>query len=191
LIDFSGTLNEWLLPSDSALYQWLKPQEDQAMRLTELMLNTPTSISFFNTILAVAIIPAIAEELTFRGVFQPLLARWTGNVHVAIWGSAFLFSFIHFQFFGFLPRLLLGAMLGYLVWWSGSLWPAIWTHFANNLMAILIYRYMGVPEEDASVDYPLVMASAMATTAIVVYFNRKARQQRGGALYPDLSDSSA
>lgn len=188
LIDFSGTVNEWFIPQGSMLYDLLKPQEDQAMRLTELMLNTPSGLSLVNTILAVALVPAVAEELTFRGVLQPLLARWTGNVHVAIWSSAFLFSFIHFQFFGFLPRLLLGGILGYLVWWSGSLWPAIWTHFANNLMAILIYRYLGIPNEDSPTDYVLLAISLVSTCFVIYYYHNWAKKRGTYSLYPGFSD---
>jgi hypothetical protein len=96
--------------------------------------------------LSIAIIPAICEELLFRGVLMPLLGKMTRNIHIAIWITAALFSLIHMQFYGFLPRLLMGAVLGYLVIWSGSLWTAILAHFVNNATAFILFQLYGTLE---------------------------------------------
>ena len=77
------------------------------------------------------------------GVIQPLVAKWTNNIHAAVWMAAFLFSAIHLQFHGFLPRMVLGAGLGYLVIYSNSLWPAIAAHFFNNAGAIFMAAIYG------------------------------------------------
>jgi len=87
----------------------------------------------------VALLPAISEELFFRGVLQKLLSRFSKNKHVGVWVSAFIFSFIHFQFYGFLPRMLYGALFGYLVVWSGSLLLPILLHFLNNANSLVLY----------------------------------------------------
>ena len=99
--------------------------EKMAQKVTVSLLSFDDAWHFPATLVAVAVLPAICEEMAFRGVLQPLFARWTRSIHAGIWISALLFSAIHLQFHGFLPRMILGAGLGYLVHYSGSLWPAI------------------------------------------------------------------
>ena len=74
--------------------------------------------------------------MSFRGVLQQLLG---GRRHVAIWLTAVIFSAIHMQFYGFVPRMLMGALFGYVFVWTGSLWVPIVMHFVNNGMAVLVY----------------------------------------------------
>ena len=74
----------------------------------------------------------------FRGCLQTILLKWMRNKHTAIWITAILFSAFHMEFFGFLPRLLLGALFGYFVAWSGSIWPSVWGHFVNNGTAVIV-----------------------------------------------------
>ncbi len=81
---------------------------------------------------------ALSEELFFRGLIQRSMQNVCKNVHVAVWVTAILFSAFHMQFYGFLPRMLMGAYLGYLFLWSGSLWVSIMAHFVNNGMAVLL-----------------------------------------------------
>ena len=87
-----------------------------------------------------AILPAIGEELLFRGVFQRLLTEWTRNIHWGIILAALLFSFFHFEFYGFLPRFLLGVFFGYLFVWTSSIWVPILAHFTNNFI-IVVYSF--------------------------------------------------
>ena len=107
------------------------------------MLTYDSAWQFPATLLTVALLPAVCEEFAFRGVIQPLVAKWTNNIHAAVWMAAFLFSAIHLQFHGFLPRMVLGAGLGYLVIYSNSLWPAIAAHFFNNAGAIFMAAIYG------------------------------------------------
>ena len=123
----------------ASIGDWMRAQEDQAAKLTELFLTMPRLGDFFLSLLIMAFIPALGEELLFRSTLQPLIAKWLGKPHLAIWITAFVFSFIHFQFFGFLPRFLIGAFLGYLFYWSGSIWYSVAAHFANNGLAVLGY----------------------------------------------------
>jgi membrane protease YdiL (CAAX protease family) len=142
-LDLTYRINEWMLIEGSAIHSMAAALELEAARVTEAMLQMGTTGKFLATLVAVAVLPAVCEELAFRGALQPLFAKWSGNVHVGIWVSAALFSAIHFQFFGFLPRLLLGAGFGYLVYASGSLWPAIVGHFVNNATAVTAAWYLG------------------------------------------------
>jgi membrane protease YdiL (CAAX protease family) len=91
-----------------------------------------------------ALLPAFAEELTFRGTLQQILkgegVRVTGyRTHAAIWITAFVFSAIHMQFYGFIPRMLMGALFGYMLVWTGSLWIPVTMHFTNNALAVIAY----------------------------------------------------
>ena len=102
------------------------------------MLDVDTFGGLLLNLLIIALIPAVGEELTFRGVLQQGLMRKM-NPHVAIVISAAIFSFIHFQFFGFLPRLFLGLLLGYMFYITGSLWTSILMHFVNNGTVVVLY----------------------------------------------------
>jgi hypothetical protein len=120
------------------LEDWMKTSEEQAARLTDALLQMPTFGSFLFNMLMIAVLPAVGEELVFRGLFQRLFKEWLGNAHLAILLAAFLFSAIHMQFYGFIPRLVLGLILGYLFYFSGSLWVPILAHFIQNGTVVLI-----------------------------------------------------
>jgi membrane protease YdiL (CAAX protease family) len=104
--------------------------------LTDLFLNTGSVTGFMVNIIIMAILPAVGEELLFRGVFQRLLTEWTRSIHWGIILAALLFSFFHFEFYGFLPRFLLGVFFGYLFAWTSSIWVPILAHFTNNFIII-------------------------------------------------------
>ena len=123
------------------LEQWMKMSEEQAKVLTEQFMNTTSFGGLIINLLLMALLPAVAEELTFRGVLQRLFTpnQQSSTPHLAIWCSAILFSAIHLQFYGFIPRMLMGALFGYMLAWTGSLWGPILMHFTNNAMAVLLY----------------------------------------------------
>ncbi|HNS12053.1 MAG TPA: CPBP family intramembrane metalloprotease [Bacteroidia bacterium] len=139
LINHLGELNSHFhLPSFlKGMEDWMKASEEQAARLTEAFLIMTTPADLITNLFMVAIIPAIGEELLFRGIIQNIFSRWLKNKHTAVWLTAILFSAMHMQFYGFIPRFLLGAMLGYLLVWSGNLWWSIIAHFVNNAAAVI------------------------------------------------------
>ncbi len=120
---------------------WMKSSEEQAAKLTGAFMKMPTMGAFIFNLLMIAVLPAIGEEFLFRGLLQRVLKEWAGSIHLAIFVSAFLFSAMHMQFYGFLPRMLLGVLFGYLFYWSGSLWVPIWAHLINN-GAVVIVAYL-------------------------------------------------
>lgn len=125
----------------SGIEMWMQQHEEAAAVLTERFLLTDSIGIFIVNILLMALLPAMAEELTFRGVLQHLFTprTCTRTPHIAIWATAIIFSAIHCQFYGFIPRMLLGAVFGYALVWSGSMWLPILMHFTNNALAVVVY----------------------------------------------------
>ena len=119
---------------------WARDAEDKAAELTKAMTSFESVGDLVLGLIVIALLPAIGEELVFRGLFQNEFFRGSGNIHLSIWLAAIIFSAIHLQFYGFVPRLLLGALFGYLYYWSGSLLIPMFAHFVNNA----IWRYYGL-----------------------------------------------
>ena len=142
-INLLSYINQKLeLPASMASIEaWMKSSELAANQLTEQFLMVDNIGGVMLNIFVIAVLPALGEELFFRGTLQNTLAKHTSN-HIAIWTCAILFSAIHLQFYGFLPRMLMGAMLGYLLVWSKSLWLPITAHFINNASAVLCYYFI-------------------------------------------------
>lgn len=173
LTNILGTWNEKANFGET-LETILKMMEDTAGDLTERMLQVDTFGGLLGNLLVIALIPAIGEELTFRGVLQQSLTRRC-NPHVAIWLSAFIFSFIHFQFYGFLPRMFLGLILGYMFYYSGSLWISILMHFINNGTAVVVayLDYKGLANVDwehfgSTSNVALLITSLVLTVGMIV-----------------------
>jgi len=128
----------WKLPQSLAgLEDWMRRIDEQNQELVNLMAHDSRIGILFINLFVMAVLPAIGEELLFRGTIQQYLHKWTHSSHWAIWITAFIFSAIHFQISGFVPRLLIGAYLGYLFYWSGSLWLPIIAHFLHNSWSIV------------------------------------------------------
>ena len=130
----------------------------------------------------IGIIPAIGEELFFRGVLQRIFSGMTRNYHWGIWITAVLFSLVHSKVFTFLPILILGALFGYLLVWTKSIWVPILAHFVNNTTAVLLYYLSNTGKiKEETLDYgaksdvwPFVIISAVLTAGIIWYFYKNA-----------------
>lgn len=157
---------------------WARVQEDKMMEMTKLLTNFNSTAEFILGLVVIAVLPGIGEELVFRGLIQHELWRSSKNIHVAIWLSAFLFSAIHMQFFGFIPRLLLGALFGYLYYWSGNLLIPMVAHFFHNGFTLtMIYLYnqgsIGV-NIDSEESAPLFLVAICGVlTFVLLYLFRK------------------
>ena len=119
--------------------EWMIAKEEQAKILTEAFLQANTISGLLVNIFIIALIPAIGEELLFRGVILRLFGKIFRNIHIAIFVSATIFSLFHLQFFGFFPRLLLGIVLGYLFVFTQNLWVPMAYHFVNNAASVIVY----------------------------------------------------
>ena len=137
-----------LPPFLHGLEEWMRVTEKTAEELTRRMMSGTAWHDLAFSLLVVAVLAGFGEELFFRGLLQGMLIKLLGRkrrsvdglippwiMHVSIWAIAFLFSAIHLQFFGFIPRLLLGAWFGYLLWWTGTIWVPILAHMTNNALS--------------------------------------------------------
>lgn len=176
-INFLGELNNalrfpaWL----STVEQWMRESEDRAAVLTGKFLEMNSITDLVLGLIIIAVLPALGEELLFRGVIQRIFSEWSGSRHAGIWSSAFLFSAMHMQFYGFIPRLLLGALLGYLLIWSASLWLPILAHFFNNAAAVVftyLYKSGAIsinPDEIGTQNESAVIITSFVAGALVLW----------------------
>ncbi len=141
LINYLIELNMRMTLPESLTHveEWMQRAEDNAMELTERFLNVTTLQGLLFNIFMIAVIPAIGEEFLFRGIILRIFRQWSKNIHIAVWVSAVLFSAMHLQFYGFLPRMFLGVLLGYLFVWSGTIWLPVFAHFINNALAVTAF----------------------------------------------------
>lgn len=132
LVSFPFAQTVYWLNRQLPLPEWMASMEGDVSGLVKglLVMESPGELLF--NLLVVAVVPAIGEELVFRGGVQQQFYRIVRTPGLAVWITAFLFSAVHLQFEGFLPRFLLGAMLGYLFLWSKNLWIPILAHFFFN-----------------------------------------------------------
>lgn len=129
----SLTLPSWLAP----LEQWLKAREMAAQSLTDQIVDVSSFPAMLLSVVYVGLLTGLSEEMFFRGAMQNIFVRAMRSSHVAVWTAAVVFSLLHFQFYGFVPRVLLGVFFGYACLWSGSLWPAIIGHALNNSSVVV------------------------------------------------------
>lgn len=188
LINFAGEINSKLTLPDSlsGIEDWMRTMEDTAKVLTEKFLAVDSLPALLFNIFMVGVLPAIGEELIFRGVVQRIFTSWTKNHHWGIWIAAIIFSAFHLQFYGFLPRLLLGAMFGYLLVWTGSMWVPILAHFINNTMGVIGFYLMDKQIISRDVEQwgtgneqlPVLLISAVSTAALLYLIYRRGDQTK-------------
>lgn len=167
---------EWLPAGIESLARIL---EDNANGSIGLMLGNTSVGALILNVLIIGVAAGLCEELLFRGAFLGLLFRTRLNKHVAIWLVAIVFSALHMQLFGFVPRMLLGAFFGYLLWWSDSLWLPVIAHVLNNTVyavsAWMQIREHGLEalEQEPSLWNVWVTLGSLAATVILIWLIRK------------------
>jgi membrane protease YdiL (CAAX protease family) len=135
-----GYFNEQISFPESMhnIEMWMRKMEDANKMILQRLTKNSTIPILLTNLVIMAIFPALFEEFLFRGTLQPFFTKWFANKHVAIIVTAFIFSAIHFQFYGFIPRFLLGIYLGYLFVWGKSLWLPIIAHFMHNAVTLIL-----------------------------------------------------
>ena len=157
---------------------WMRLQEDRLEEATIFLTNINSPLELILAMVVIAIIPAIGEEFLFRGLIQNQLQSWTSNAHWAIWITGILFSAIHIQFYGFVPRMLLGVLFGYMYWWSGSILYPMLAHFANNgFQVLMLYLYRSEftnfnIDDTESVPWTVFFTSAIISTVLILSYKR-------------------
>lgn len=166
--------------SMSAIEQSIRTMEDTAEQATRTLMGTDTVGSMIISILIVGIMAALSEELFFRGAMQRTFCATRINRHAAVWLVAIIFSFMHFQFFGFVPRMLLGAFFGYILLWGNNLWYCAIAHATNNILATIVNwdtihtdtTANATPTATASWDILLITASITLTVLTIIRLKR-------------------
>jgi len=186
ITSFTGQLNSamhlphWL----SGVEHWMTDLEDKADTTIDLLIVSKTFGIMMLNLITIGLAPAIAEELIFRGVFQKIFYNLFKSGHAAVWISAFLFSAIHFQFFGFLPRFILGLVFGYLFFWSGTLWLPMISHFVNNAFPVILAYVQGMEKLNTPSDVPLwhqalyLPLPVVISLVILFYFRNKRKNTK-------------
>ena len=138
-VSLTGYFNSQMhLPeSMAAIEEWMKSTEEVAEALVEKMISGKGIVAFIINLIVIAVVAGVTEEFLFRGALLHIIRQKIKNHHIAIWIVAILFSAIHLQFYGFIPRMLLGAYLGYLVYWTKNIWVPVFAHFFHNAVAFI------------------------------------------------------
>lgn len=174
--------NNITLPSfASGLEESMRQMEKSAQQVTNILLNDASPFGLISGVLIVGVLAALSEELFFRGALQKLLT--INSAWRAIWIAAFIFSFMHFQFFGFIPRMLMGVFFGYLLYWTGNLWVPIAAHAFNNSVTVLVSwlttnHYLSETSQltnigDSASGYSILAAISLVALILFFKFARK------------------
>jgi len=176
----------------SGLEQIIRNMEESAAQLTAMFLQGNSAKDLIINFTMIAILPAVGEEFLFRGVLQNLFVEWTKNKHAGIFISAFIFSFIHFQFYGFIPRLLLGLYFGYLLIWTSSIWIPVIAHLINNGIAVIYYHFSTTTMGNGILDtigteqhsnYIIYISVFLTSVILAVIYSRGQNKQPGVSNY--------
>ena len=170
---FISLLLEWNMRI--SLPEWLLLFDKNSEEIIKAFLKMSTIWDLLYTLIVIAVVPAIGEELLFRGYMQKKISKWLKNPQIAIVITAFLFSAIHLEAEGIIPRFALGILLGYLYYWSGNLWIPILAHFVNNAQVVIFsYHLFKIDSvlystvSEVTVD-PLVALFSFVSVVLLLY----------------------
>lgn len=183
IISFLADLNNKIAfpTSFTSLENSFRLAEARAENATRFLLNINSLSGLMVNLLVIAVVAALAEELIFRGIIQKLLFEQSKNIHLAIWLTALVFSLFHLQFFAIIPRIVLGAALGYTFYWSRSIWVPIFFHFINNasiVFASYLYQQKMIttdPNEITFFPNSVLFVAFICSIAIVYFWNKRAK----------------
>ena len=172
----NGLIAEW--NASLPLPKLMTGYEDQIENTIKRFLEMPTLGDLMVNLFVIALVAGLAEEVLFRGMIQQLIMQKTNNPTAAIFITAALFSAIHFQFSGFFPRFLLGALFGYLFFWGKSLWYPIIGHVIHNGTTVVLVYFYGIEAmegmgESAGSEWLLILGSTVIFAGFVLQFYRR------------------
>ncbi len=151
--------------------EWVYNSELRSAEITDSLLKANSIAILLINIFVIALLPAIGEELFFRGLIQRAIVNKTNNIHLGVIITAAIFSAVHFQFLGFIPRMLMGIVLGYIFVWSKNIWYPIIAHFINNATAVITIYYNPELSSSGSTDIysETTLFIAGTISAVIVY----------------------
>jgi len=184
-----GELNK-IIPFPENIEQWITKSEEEAAKTMAALLSKQTVMDLVLNIFCIAGLAAVGEELLFRGMAQRLLIKMFKSPFAGILISAILFSAMHLQFYGFLPRLVLGILLGYIYWYSGSLWTAILAHFIYDAFMILFISFFPDKIDETSVKFNTPMIALISGCGLFliltfIWMKRKSQTTFAGVYTDD------
>lgn len=158
LPDFMQGIENWMITSEKAANETLAQ-----------LFTTNSASEILGNLITVGLFAAVCEEVFFRGILQRIFKEWTHSSHLAVWVTAFIFSAVHMQFFGFFPRMLLGVLLGYLFVWSKNIWVPIFAHFCNNALVVLTEAMSteSTLNQTEHFSWPWILGSLLLMTLII------------------------
>ena len=189
IMPLNSILAEWnaglkLPESLSALEQMIKDMQESASAMIEKFVSVDTIGGLMLNLFMIAGLAALGEELLFRSIIQTSLIKICKNAHVGILIASAIFSFIHLEFYGFVPRLILGMLLGYMFYFSGSIWVPMLMHFLNNGTVVLIYFLNNKDITNIDVDtfgqtsIPILIVSIVVMIALFLFSIKYSYKER-------------
>jgi len=185
IVGVLSAFNQNIMPQEGAVAEFMRNMEEAANHILELVTRQHTTWDLIANLLIFAVLAGVCEEFFFQGALQPLMMKWTKNPHIGILITALIFSALHFQFYGFIPRFVLGVYLGYLFFWSRSLWLPILAHVLHNALSILIdYTLQGrgidtdnLQFTDVRGSIPTAISCTLVSAMAIVYLWRTYRDR--------------
>ena len=178
-----SAFNQNIMPQEGTVAEFMRDMEEAANHILELVTSQRSTWDLIANLLIFAVLAGVCEEFFFQGALQPLMMKWTKSPHIGILLTALIFSALHFQFYGFIPRFVLGVYLGYLFFWSRSLWLPILAHVLHNALSILMdYTLQGrgidtdnLQFTDVRGSIPTAISCALVSAMAIVYLWRTYR----------------
>jgi len=166
LINYLAEVNMRMEFPINSIDRLMRSMEADAEKIMRAFTATKSVWGLLVNLLMIGVLAAVGEELIFRGIFQKLLTGMVKNPHLGILITAILFSAFHFQFFSFLPRFILGVILGYLMYLGRSIWFPIIAHFVNNAMGVVYYYFNSKGSADDRLE-EIGTSSLLPMTALI------------------------
>jgi uncharacterized protein len=176
-VQYSLEINSWI-----EIPEALRKSGEQAQQLVTILFQDRNTLTLVSNLIVVGIIPALGEELFFRGIWQRNLILAFRSPILGIVLTSVIFSLWHMELEAFLPRVLLGGVLGFIYYYTGNLWYSIIAHFFNNGLLILILfwfpEYATLINEPKDVHLLLAIISIIITTFVLLSMNKNKEQTR-------------
>ncbi|MBV9960702.1 MAG: CPBP family intramembrane metalloprotease [Parafilimonas sp.] len=163
-IILSGALSmlNQIIPLSKSLEAYFKTKEQEYDKVVTGMAQMKTTSQYILSLIVIALMPAIFEEMLFRGALQPVMISLTKNVFIGIFLTGILFSAMHGSYYGFLPRLALGVIIGYIYYTSKNLWLSVCAHF--------LYNAIGITQMYAAIKQGSLNSDTVSNDVLPVYY---------------------